>query len=112
MAAKNNCWPWIDFCDVLKMAVYQREPGVHVRDKHTTLSVMAALLKDFSSLSERSDRSEVEFCTKLLLTVYSIKACVHSYPSKFYPDGTLSAVERTAFGHNRSLTAAMTASVL
>ena len=37
---------------------------------HTTLSVMAALLRDFSSLSQRSERSDVElgepheFCTQ------------------------------------------------
>ena len=37
---------------------------------HTTLSIMAAQLKDFSSLSQKSDRSDVElgepneFCTQ------------------------------------------------
>ena len=84
-----------------------------------TLFIMAALLKDSSSLSQRQDRSEVElgdpreFCTKTIATVYIVKSLIaHSYASKFPPDDAHSAVEQTAFCHNKALTAAMTVNVL
>ena len=67
---------------------------------HTMLSIMAAPLKNFSSLSQRRDRSNVElgepheFCTRTFANVlWRLKLKHAQSPFKFSPKGARIAVE-------------------